>query len=69
MFGVVLNKVGFLASEAIEVLRKARAFVIKRVGQEPQPGPEASKGQLTWAKCESVAAAREQAKQRANWPY
>ncbi|CAK9095794.1 unnamed protein product, partial [Durusdinium trenchii] len=54
---------------AIEVLCKARAFVIKRVGQEPQPGPEASKGQLTWAKCESVAAAREQAKQRANWPY
>ena len=37
-------------NKAIEVLLKARAFVVKRLGGQEQDGDAAAKGQYTWAK-------------------
>ncbi|CAK9041192.1 unnamed protein product, partial [Durusdinium trenchii] len=52
-------------AQAIEVLCKTRAFVVKRVGGHVEG--QTSKGQVSWSKFPTVQAAWEAAKLRANF--
>ena len=52
-----------LSAEAVEVLLRQEAFVVKRGG-----GGAGSKGQISWKKHPTVAQAWDAAKQKANWP-
>ena len=59
----------FTPAQAIEVLLKNRAFVVKRLPADMPPSADNRKGQVTWSKYESVLAAWNDAKFRAgfNW--
>lgn len=59
------------ASQVIECLLKAKAFIVKNLGtpsEDAACGAHGGKGQYTWSRYDSVSAAWEAAKNGAFWP-